>query len=78
MCQNKRKGQIIRTLIRKWKVKGHYMKRDDGISTTNKEHNNALFFFPSNKFLLFSISRMNAKKSFVEKLKNKCRKNYEN
>jgi hypothetical protein len=47
------------------------MKRDDGISTTNKEHNNA-------SFLLFSIARMSVKESFVEKFFFKCKEKLQN
>jgi hypothetical protein len=69
MCQKTiKKGQIIKTLTLKQKVKHHYMKQDDGISTTRKQHNASSFLFPSSKFLSLFFSRMNAKESFVEKL----------
>jgi hypothetical protein len=66
--KNKKKGQIIKTLTLKWKVKRHYMKRDDGVSTVGKKQNNSLFLLAINNFLSFSIFRMNVEESFVEKL----------
>jgi hypothetical protein len=49
VSKNKKKGQIIKTLTLKWKVKHHYMKRDDGIYIIDKEQNNFLFLFSANK-----------------------------
>ncbi len=68
MLKNKKKGQVIKTLTPKQVMKCHYTKWNDGISTIDKEQNNYSFLFFANKFLLFSISKMNAKESFVEKL----------
>jgi hypothetical protein len=67
VSKNKKKGQIIKTLTLRWKVKHHYMKQDDGISTIDKEKNNSSFLFSTNKFLSFSISRMNTKENNIEK-----------
>jgi hypothetical protein len=46
----------------KRKVKCHYTKRDDGVSKISKIQNNYLFLFFANKFLLFSIFKMNVKR----------------
>jgi hypothetical protein len=68
MSKNKKKGQVIITLTLKRKVKCHYTKQNDGIFAIDKEQNNSSFLFSTNKFLLFSISKMNIKESFIEKL----------
>ncbi len=73
MSKKKRKGQIIKTLTLKWKVKCHYMKQSDGVFLASKEHNNSLFSFSTNMFLSFSISKMSTKESFVEKLQRQFR-----
>ncbi len=53
MCQkNKKKGQVIKTLTLKQKMKRHYMRQDD-VSTNDKKQNNSSFLFSINKFLLF-------------------------
>jgi hypothetical protein len=44
------------------------MKWNDGVFAVGKEQNNFFFLLAINKFLLFSISRMNMEESFVEKL----------
>jgi hypothetical protein len=73
MSKNKKNGQVIKTLTLKQKVKHHYTKQDDGTFIINKEQNNSSFLFSVNKFLSFSISRMNTKESFVEKLQRQSR-----
>jgi hypothetical protein len=62
MSKNKKKGQIIKTLTLKWKMKRHYMKRSDGISTASKEQNDSSFSFFANKFFSFFISNECRKK----------------
>jgi hypothetical protein len=49
-------------------MKHHYTKIGDGIYVANKEQNDYLFLFFVNKFMSFSISKMNTEKNFVENL----------
>jgi hypothetical protein len=67
MCQKQEKNKIIKALTLKRKMKCHYTKRDDGISTASKKYIDSLFSFSANKILSFSISRMNTKESSIEK-----------
>jgi hypothetical protein len=48
------------------------MKHDD-YSKGGKEHNASSFSLSTSKSLSFSVSRMNAKESFVENLQKKSR-----
>ncbi len=48
-------------------------ERVDGVSTIDKEHNDYLFSFSTNKFMSFSISKMSTEESFVEKLHRQSR-----
>ncbi len=59
-------------LTPKCKVKYHFMKHDD-YSKGGKEHNASSFSLSTSKSLSFSVSRMNAKESFVENLQKKSR-----
>jgi hypothetical protein len=74
VSKNKKKGQVIKTLTLKRKVKHHYTKRNDGISIVNKKQNNFSFLFFANKSLLFFVSKMSIEKSFVEELHKQSRK----
>ncbi len=73
MSKNQKKGKIIKTLTSKRKVKCHYMKQDDRISTSEKQQNSSSFLFSLNKFLSFIVSKMSTKDSFVEKLQKQSR-----
>ncbi len=54
-------------------MKRHCTKQDNGIFATDKKNNDSLFSFFANKFLSFSISKMNAEENFVEKLQRQSR-----
>ncbi len=53
MSKNQGKGQIIRMLTLKCKVKCHFMKQDDYVSKGDKEQNTFSFLSSTNKLLLF-------------------------
>jgi hypothetical protein len=73
VLKNKKKGQVIQTLTLKQKVKRHYTRRYDGVFTTSKAHNNFSFSFFANKFMSFSIYKMNVEESFVENLQKQSK-----
>jgi hypothetical protein len=52
------------------------MKQDDCVSEGGKQQNTSSFLFSTNKFLSFFVSKMNAKKTFVEKLQQQCKEKY--
>lgn len=62
------KGQIIKTLTLKQKVKRHFMKWDVYVSEGGRTQSAYLFLFSSSKLPSFFVSKMSAKKNFVEKL----------
>jgi hypothetical protein len=72
VSKNKKNGQIIKTPTLKQKLKHHYTKRNDGVFAVNKEHSN-FSLFVVNRFLMFSISRLNVEESFIEKLQIQSR-----
>jgi hypothetical protein len=67
VLKNQKKGQIIKMLTLKQKMKRHFMKLDDCISEVGKQENASLFSFFASK-LSFFVFKMSAKESFVEKL----------
>jgi hypothetical protein len=68
VSKNQKKGQIIKTLTLKQKMKRHFTKRDGCISEGGKQQIASSFSFSANKFLSFFVSKMSAKEIFVEKL----------
>jgi hypothetical protein len=68
MCQKAEKGQIIKALALKRKMKCHFMKQGDYISEGGKCQSDSLFSFSKIKFQLFFVSIMNVEQSLLEKL----------
>jgi hypothetical protein len=68
VLNNLKKIKIIKMLALKRKVKHHFMKQGDNASKGGKHYNNSLLSFSTSRFQSFFVSRMNAKKSFMENL----------
>jgi hypothetical protein len=68
MSNNLLKVQIIETLALKRKMNHHFMKRGDNISEGGNHKSDSLFLFSKNMFQSFTVSKMSAKESFVDKL----------
>jgi hypothetical protein len=68
VSKNQKKGQIIKIIILKRKVKHHFLKRNDYVSKGGKQHSASSFSFSTNKFLSNFVSRKSVEESFVEKL----------
>ncbi len=78
MSKNKKKGQVIKILTLKEKVKHNYTKQNDGVYANDKKQKNSSFLFSANKFLSFSISKMNIKKALLKSYKYSLKRNYRN